>query len=138
MKKRIKILSISVIVLLLTSCSGWLDLAPEDGVTRQEFWKTKEHVHSAVLGCYASLLDGPVEKMFLWGELRGDMLENGVAPNYSFSEIFDGEISSASKIVNWSDLYTVINNCNIVLRYAPAVRENDATLTAKQLKEYEA
>lgn len=138
MKKHIIILSISVIALLFSSCSDWLNLAPEDGVTRQEFWKTKEHVHSAVIGCYASLLDGPVEKMFLWGELRADMLANGVAPNNSYNAIFDGEISPSNNTVDWSDLYTVINNCNIVLRFAPNVRKNDATFSAKQLKEYEA
>lgn len=138
MKKYIKILSVSFLALLLTSCSDWLNLAPEDGVTRQEFWKTKEHVHSAVIGCYASLLDGSVEKMFLWGELRADMLTNGVSPNNNYSDIFDGEISPSNAVVDWADLYTVINNCNIVLKQAPAVRKNDATFTAKQLKEYEA
>ena len=138
MKKHIKIFSVSVIALLFASCSDWLNLGPEDGVTRQEFWKTKEHVHSAVIGCYASLLDGPVEKMFLWGELRADMLTNGVSPNNNYSDIFDGEISPSNSVVDWADLYTVINNCNIVLDQAPAVRKNDATFTEKQLKEYEA
>lgn len=138
MKKHIKIISTLFIALILVSCSGWLDLAPEDGVTRQEYWKTKEHVNSAVVGCYASLLNGPVEKMFLWGELKGDMLENGIYVDYDYATIFDGEVSSENSVVDWSSLYKVINNCNIVLRYAADVRKIDATFTEKQLKEYEA
>ncbi|MDD5184224.1 MAG: RagB/SusD family nutrient uptake outer membrane protein [Paludibacter sp.] len=138
MKKYIGLLLAVFIASLLTSCSDWLTLAPEDGVTRQEFWQTKEQVNSAVIGCYASLLDGPVEKMFLWGELRGDMLTNGVLPNYNYTQVLDGEISSANSVVDWGPLYTTINNCNTVLKFAPTVSAIDGTFTEKQLKEYEA
>ena len=40
-----KLLHISVCVLLLiipTSCNKWLDLQPQDGITKDKFWKTKE------------------------------------------------------------------------------------------------
>ena len=138
MKKYIQLHILIMVAALLSSCGDWLNLEPEDGVTVQEYWKTKEHVASAVTGCYASLMNGPVEKMFLWGELRADMLENGPGINYNYNQIFDGEISPDNKTVDWSSFYTVINNCNIVLKYAPGVRKLDATLTEKQLKEYEA
>lgn len=120
-----------------TSCSDWLTLAPEDGVTVQEFWKTKEQVNAAVVGCYASLMNGPVSKMFLWGELRADLIENGIYSNSQYSAVIDGEISAENSVVDWSTLYTVINNCNIVLKYAPSVRGIDGTFTDKQLKQYE-
>lgn len=138
MKKYIGIFFTVLITTLLTSCSDWLTLAPEDGVTRQEFWQTKEHVNSAVIGCYASLLDGPVEKMFLWGELRGDMIDNGVSPINNYAEVIDGEISTANKVLFWGDFYTTINNCNTVLKFAPTVRAIDGTFSVKQLKAYEA
>jgi len=138
MKKYIGILLTVFIASLLTSCSDWLTLAPEDGVTRQEFWQTKEQVNSAVIGCYASLLDGPVEKMFLWGELRADMVENGVSPINNYTEVIDGEISTSNSVLYWGDFYTTINNCNTVLKFAPTVRDIDGTFTEKQLKEYEA
>lgn len=125
-------------VLTLTSCSDWLNLEPEDGVIRQEFWKTKEHVKSAVIGCYMSAQTGVVESMFLWGELRADMIENGTSVNNNFSEVMDGEISAANSVVDWADFYNVINNCNTVLEFAPGVREIDGTFTERQLNEYKA
>jgi SusD family. len=137
--KKYSILLFSIIsISLLSSCSDWLNLKPEDGVIREEFWKTKEQVNSAVIGCYASLLNGPVEKMFLWGELRADMVENGVIPTNNYTEIIDGEISASNPVVNWSSLYTTINNCNTVLKFAPTVQAIDGTFTDKQLKQYEA
>jgi len=138
MKKYSIILFSIISISLLSSCSGWLDLKPEDGVTVDEFWKTKEQVNSATIGCYASLLNGPVEKMFLWGELRADMVENGIIPLNNYTEVIDGEISASNSIVNWASIYTTINNCNILLKYAPTVQAIDRTFTDKLLKQYEA
>jgi hypothetical protein len=138
MKKYSIILFSIVSISLLSSCSDWLNLKPEDGVIREEFWKTKEQVNSAVIGCYSSLLNGPVEKMFLWGELRADMVENGISPINTYTEVIDGEISVSNSVVNWASLYATINNCNTVLKFAPTVQSVDATFTDKQLKQYEA
>jgi hypothetical protein len=138
MKKYIKILLIAILAVSSTSCSNWLTLAPEDGVTREEFWQTKEQVNSAVIGCYSALLNGPVEKMFLWGELRADMVDNGLMIRSDFSQVIDGEISASNPIVNWASFYSVINNCNTVLKFAPEVQKIDGTFSDKMLKEYEA
>lgn len=138
MYSRIKYLIVIIITLTMSSCSDWLTLEPEDGVTRGEYWKTKEHVNSAVVGCYMSMQAGTVERMFLWGELRADMLQNGVIINNNYANVFDGEISPENSVVIWSSFYNVINNCNTVLKFAPAVRDIDGTFTEKQLKEYEA
>src|SRR5678816_2039313 len=73
------ILKFSCLLIIITtagSCKKYLDLKPEDGIIRQNFWKTKEQVQAAVNGCYASLLgpDPTTELLFLWGELRADLL----------------------------------------------------------------
>ena len=138
MKKYRSILFTVILVTLFSSCSDWLTLAPEDGVVREEFWKTKEQVNSAVIGCYASVLNGTVEKMFLWGELRADMVDNGLIPYNNYTQVIDGEISALNPVVDWQDFYTVINNCNTVLKFAPTVSAQDGTFTDKQLKSYEA
>jgi hypothetical protein len=138
MKKFRNILVTFIVLVLFGSCTNWLNLAPEDGVIRENFWKTKEEVKSAVTGCYASLLNGSVQQMFLWGELRADMVDNGFGPLNDYTQVMDGEISATNSVVNWSSLYTVINNCNMVLKFAPTVQGQDGTFTEKQLKEYEA
>ena len=129
---------VAITLLILSSCSDWLNLEPEDGVIRQDYWKTKEHVKAAVTGCYMSVQNGPVESMFLWGELRADMVENGTIAFSNFAQVMDGEISAANSVVDWSAFYTVINNCNTVLEFAPDVRAIDGTFTERQLNEYKA
>ncbi len=136
--RTVKLFVFIVITMAVTSCQDWLSLAPEDGVIQQEYWQNKEEVNAAVAGCYASVMDGPVLKMFMWGELRADMLEGGSRPSSIFTTIFDGEISPENSVVDWSTLYTVINNCNIVLKFAPDVQKRDGTFTQKLLKSYQA
>lgn len=138
MKRYFKLAGVALLTLIVTSCSDWLNLEPEDGVIRQEYWKTKEHVKAAVIGSYMSAQAGTVSQMFLWGELRGDMVENGTIGSSNYASIMDGEIAADNAVVNWSGFYTVINNCNTVLEFAPAVRDLDGTFTERQLNEYKA
>ena len=51
----------------VTSCKKWMDLKPQDGIVKDEFWNTKEQVDAAVIGVYTSL-QANTELYFLWGE----------------------------------------------------------------------
>lgn len=147
--------SVVLIVLLSilgTSCSKWLDLKPEDGLIRDDYWKTKEQLKASVMGCYASLLGGssiPLAKyLFVWGELRGDMVAPGVelasdedaallgSLRRDELDIIRTQISSDNLFTNWEAVYRTINFCNTVIRFAPQVSENDKTLTDATLKAY--
>ena len=142
--KRI-IYSVGVVMMLVmsTSCKKWLDLQPRDGITRQGFWKTKEDIQAAIAGCYASLLAGPngggrslTENIFIFGEIRADMIDGGPASLNEEKDIFDVNIIESNTLTSWATFYRTINFCNTVLDYAPAVRENDPTLTTEQLNAY--
>jgi hypothetical protein len=123
----------------MSSCSDWLSLAPEDGVIRDKFWKTKEEVHSAVMGCYASMMDDAVmERYFIWGEMRADMVEPTARAKESILAIQKGEITSANEYTRWAAFYKTINQCNTVLELAPLAREKDMSFSETLLKQYEA
>lgn len=52
----------------LYSCNKWLDVKPQDGIIRNNYWNTKEQLQAAVIGIYASLLDNTlVQDLFVWG-----------------------------------------------------------------------
>jgi hypothetical protein len=132
-----------LITTVAPSCKKWLDLKPQDGIIRQNFWKTKEQVSAAVTGCYASLLGAPAgvsdrplaEYFFLWGELRSDML--AVYPGGSISndeiDIMNVNILSTNPITNWRSVYRTINYCNTVIAFAPDVLANDKTFSQEAL-----
>lgn len=133
-----------LVALSIASCNKYLDLQPQDGIIRQNFWKTKEQLQAAVVGCYASLLGPPsgvsdrplAEYLFLWGELRADMLSATTGTTNDELDIMNVNILSNNSITNWRSVYRTINYCNTVIDFAPQVLQNDQTLTQQQLDAY--
>lgn len=132
-----------MMVFSASSCNKWLDLKPQDGIIREDFWKTKEQLNSAVVGAYSTLLPagtsgnpGLVWRMLVWGELRADMMGVGMLTSNNELDFWYHEILPNSNLVNWASLYTTINACNTVIQFAPQVPGNDNTLSQEQLNAY--
>jgi starch-binding outer membrane protein, SusD/RagB family len=134
----LKALCLLVIITAASSCNKYLDLKPQDGIIRENFWKTKEQLLAAVNGCYASLLGGgsdrPVpEYMFLWGEVRADLLTPSTGVSSEELDIMNVNILETNSIANWRAVYRTINYCNTVIDFGPQVMENDKTFTQQSL-----
>ena len=56
------------------SCNKFLDLRPQNGITSDNFWQTKEQLQGAVIGIYNSMIRGPATDFFEWGEVRADFV----------------------------------------------------------------
>ncbi|MCK4922030.1 MAG: RagB/SusD family nutrient uptake outer membrane protein [Bacteroidales bacterium] len=138
LKTKYKIVIVSFFILLpVFSCSDWLDLTPPDGLVKEEFWKTKEDVKTMLMGAYQrfATLD---EKLFLFGELRADMIIDDNNTNWNQRQIMLGNIYPTNSMCDWKDFYLVISYCNLVLKYGPVILEIDPTFTDYQQKGYEA
>ena len=152
LKKLLYCTALILVMQLAVSCNKWLELKPLDGIIREEFWNTKEDLNSALIGLYTSIVFNPKaimddtkdEKtaeyvMFLWGEIRADMLDDipGTAVDQrDFNDVTSVNITPANNIIRWSPIYRVINNCNTFLDYAPNVLEKDPTITEAQYNAY--
>lgn len=122
---------VSLILLCLFtqfSCNEWLELPPREGLIREEFWKTKEDVESVVMGAYSAFA-GMDDKLFKFGEIRGDLLKSDYNQSGEERMIMEGSIYPDNGMNNWADFYKVINYCNEVIHYAPQVQEKDNTFT---------
>ncbi len=125
------------------SCKKYLDLQPADGITGSAYWQTKEQVQASVIGCYASLLGSPngisntsrslVESLFLWGELRADMLASTTTTSNEQLDVINVNILPTNSISNWRSVYQTINYCNTVIDFAPQVLTKDLTYTQASL-----
>lgn len=144
MRKRISyIVSFLCVVVLLSSCKKYLDLQPQDGITRQEYWKTKENIQAALTGCYASLLGDPAGKdkplaeyLFMWGETRADMIAPGLGITNDELDVMNVNTLATNSLAKWTAVYRTINYCNTVTDFAPGVLALDNTLTQTQLNAY--
>jgi len=146
MKFLLKYSLIVLIVLTATSCDKWLELKPQDGIIREEYWKTKEQVDAAVTGIYSSLMGGTIagntnlnveralpEYFFLWGEGRADMISPTARAAVDEINLTTMNILPQNNIVNWRFVYQTINYCNTVIELAPGVLKLDPTFTQQQL-----
>ena len=135
---KIRILTILIFVFTCFSCDEYLDLRPPNGTVRQDFWKTKEDVQAAVIGIYSEMVGNAsfTERLFMYGELRGDMVIPG--QNASDNQIFlnTTNILPTNALTDWSMFYRTINFCNTVIDLAPAVLNEDPTLEEEQLENY--
>ncbi|MFI0431444.1 RagB/SusD family nutrient uptake outer membrane protein [Mariniflexile sp. HMF6888] len=142
MRNKIIYKLVLIVVVLLQSCDSYLDLQPENGTVREEFWKTKEDVQAAVIGIYSGLLKTPgsgrtiAEYSFMYGELRGGMVGAGIVSSNDQIDIITSNILPSNTVASWGTFYTVINYCNTVIDLAPGVLALDPTFTQEQLDQY--
>lgn len=151
MKTKINALIAILLIFVTTiSCNDYLDLRPEDGIVRDEFWRTKEDVQAAVIGIYSSLLKSPpvvkvptggtdytiTEYLFMFGEFRADMVAPGGNVTPDQRDITTFNILSSNDLTSWAAFYRVINYCNTVIELAPGVLASDPTFSQKQLDNY--
>ncbi len=130
-------LALLVAVVSFTACDSWLDVQPEDGVVRERYWKTKEEVKAAVLGCYSQMLNSTMmQDYFVWGEMRADLALPSNGANADLKALNNGEITTANRFSDWASFYKVINQCNTVIELAPAVLDRDESFSQDLLDAY--
>lgn len=141
-KKLYKVLVFSILAISASSCGKYLELRPQDGIIREKFWQSKEQLQSAVIGCYNAMMvssgsrPSPAESFFVWGELRGDMIEPGLGASIDEVNIVNANILATNGVTDWRNFYRVINLCNTVLDFGPGVKDVDNTLSQEQLNAY--
>ena len=126
MKNRIKYLTVVLLLLTSVSCNDWLELEPPNGLIREEFWQSKEDVEAVLMATYQKLA-ALNEDLFVFGEIRADMLEGDLNQPRSEELIQENNIYPDNNIVNWLKFYEVINFANEVIKNAPLVQEVDNT-----------
>lgn len=128
-----KFLTIIAAALTLTSCVD-TTLLPDDKTVEEDFWKTKSEVSQMVNGAYQSMLSSDViQRLIVWGDFRSDELtpvtsiSDGTMD--ALNEIDAVNIQTTNTFAKWGSLYSVINNCNIVLGKAEDVMSIDPSYT---------
>ena len=139
MKKQISILFTAALLIVLSGCGDWLDIRPESEIVLDDFWQNESQVNQVLSACYRSITEGEVmNRMLVWGELRSDNVTYGRNMPTDMYKMLNVDISPDNWYCQWGTFYTVINNCNNFLHYAPGVVELDANFTESKLHAMEA
>ena len=123
MRRRTTYVLMFFIMLSHFSCNEYLELIPPEGLIREEFWKNQSDVESVLMAAYQrfAALD---EMLFVFGEVRADMVVGDVNQNNRERLLAESNIYSDNNISNWFGFYRVINNCNEVIKNAALAQES--------------
>lgn len=137
MKKTFNVFSTIAAVALLftaTSCTDFLTIYPTDKVVLEDFWQDKADVENMVANSYRNMVTSDfINRQVVWGELRSDDVIETTNTGTSEKYINNANLLPTNSWCDWSCYYKVINNCNIVLKFAPQVMEKDPDFTAGDL-----
>jgi len=137
MRRLVHIALILFVFSLLFSCENSLELLPTQGKVKEEYWKVKEDVAAVLTGAYSTFASID-DKLFYYGELRGDMLEESNLVDSYLRSVIESNITPNNALSDWIEFYQIINYCNLVIKYSPQVKANDPTFTEFDFEAYNA
>lgn len=131
--------AITGILFTASSCTDWLDIRPESEIVLDDYWKNESQVNQVLAACYRSMTEyNAMSRMLVWGELRSDNVTYGNFMASDMYKMLNVDISPDNSLCHWGAIYTVINNCNNFLHYAPGVLDLDPNFTESKLHSMEA
>jgi hypothetical protein len=114
------------IIILLSSCSDFLNILPLNEIVLENYWTSEDDVNAMLSSCYSRMAsDDFVKLAFVWGEFRSDNIVRGLGTSNEEIEILEGNLQPTHSVTRWSPYYDVINLCNTLLHYAPDVLDHD-------------
>jgi len=119
----------------MTSCTDYLTLYPTNSVILENYWKTAEDVNGMLATCYKNMVQkSTIERMMIWGELRADNMITRTNASTDLKYIVEANLLETNGYFNWAVFYQTINYCNMLIKYAPGVMEEDPDFTQGDLE----
>ena len=121
-------------VFMTGACNDFLTISPTDKIVLEDFWKSKEDVESVVSESYRLMTQKDFTyRLLVWGEMRGDNVIEGNGVPSDVKNILEANLLPSNGYATWNIFYQIINNCNVVLKYAPGVLDEDPDFTQGDL-----
>ncbi|MBQ8221493.1 MAG: RagB/SusD family nutrient uptake outer membrane protein [Bacteroidaceae bacterium] len=132
-KIQLKVAAEKIAEIVVKQDKGVKTVVPPDVIVIENYWKTKADVENVVSNAYRLMTDFEFSSRLLaWSELRGDNVIKGDYAPTDIRSILDVNLLPTNSYTSWADFYEVINNCNIVLKYAPSVLALDPEYTEEE------
>mgnify|MGYP004559787547 CR=1 FL=1 len=131
------LLALPLMAASLSSCGDWLEVKPQNIITKDEFWNEKTDVDNMITGLYTIMQSSNVtERMMIWGEYRSDdVVANQLTTNNThLQNILTENITASNAFTSWDQFYYIINQANTIIEQAPAVADKDKAFTQSELK----
>ncbi len=118
-----KYVIILILCISLSSCDSWLDIEQNTKVTTNTSWGTENSAKANVTGMYHRMRSAFSQGLIYWGEYRNGLWGPGrvIGSHEPFSTAYTNTMNSSNEMANWADIYTTINQANLVIKHLPDV-----------------
>lgn len=107
----------------VVSCDSMLDLTPKSSITVNSMWEDASDAKAGLTGAFSRFRSAFQTEYAIWGDYRtgfyGNGNDNGSVNN---GNIWLNQLIPSARGTNWANLYTAINDCNLVLKHTPGIR----------------
>lgn len=120
---------------MLTSCTDFLTIYPTNSVILENYWKTAEDVDGMLATCYKNMVSADcIKRLMIWGELRADNVITRTNAETDLKYIVEANLLESNPYFKWEKFYQTINYCNMMIKYAPGVLNEDPDFTQGDLE----
>ncbi len=127
MKFNVKIWLLSLMVMVTTSCAGFLDKSPLEDLTTDAYWTSDSDAELWTIGMYDLMQTAFDDNFFLWGEVRSDNCQQAGSGSSQETYLYN-QLYSTLDGANWSSLYKVISQANFAIKYFPTIPETESVI----------
>jgi len=113
-----------LILVSLFSCQDDLDVVQKSQITANSMWSSESDATAAMYGMYTQFRSAFSSGYIYWGEYRDGLWGEGLTSQSERDNTYLNRLSSSHTYSNWADIYTTINNCNLILKYTPGIEFN--------------
>ena len=117
-----KIILVSTLFMLLSACNGDLDIINNSAVSSNSMWQEEGDATAAMYGLYNKFRSSFSEGYMYWGEYRTGLWGDGLTGQTSRDQVYQNQIPTNHTFADWTNLYTTINNANLMLKHAQNIQ----------------
>ena len=107
--------------MLLSACNGDLDIINNSAVSSNSMWQEEGDATAAMYGLYNKFRSSFSEGYMYWGEYRTGLWGDGLTGQTSRDQVYQNQIPTNHTFADWTNLYTTINNANLILKHAQTI-----------------
>ena len=132
-----KLILVSVLIsgMFITSCDDYLTIIPPEKLVHEDFWRTEAEVTGYTATAYATLCNNnTLTRAIVWGESRSQSVDCKVGQyTDAFENLFNGLLYDDHPYSSWSEYYSAISACNLVMEYGPNVTSKDPNFSNAEM-----
>lgn len=105
-------------IFTFTSCN-LIDIDPISEIPADQMWKSERDARAGVNALYGIFRTTMRQNYYYWGEFRSDNFSQGSSLATDQMELMNNLLTSSHSSSNWSNLFTLINQANLAIKYLP-------------------